>query len=53
MKIETKFTHTKRVIKFTPEERTISKVIVSESINNGNLQGKFEEVYRRWKSGRS
>lgn len=28
-----KFTHTKRVIKFTPEERTISKVIVSESIN--------------------
>lgn len=40
-----KFTHSKKVIKFTPEERTISKVIVSESINNGNLQ-----IYTRYET---
>ena len=33
-----KFTHTKRVKRFIPEIRTIRKVIVSVSNNNGNIQ---------------
>lgn len=33
-----KFTYTKRVTRFIPEKRTIRKVIVSVSNNNGNIQ---------------
>lgn len=40
-----KFTHTKKVTKFIPEERTIRKVIVTESINGGNLQ-----IYTRYET---
>ena len=33
-----KFTYTKKVTKFIPEKRTIRKVVVSVSNNNGNIQ---------------
>lgn len=33
-----KFTNTKRINRFIPEKRTIRKVIVSVSENNGNMQ---------------
>ncbi|MBD5535133.1 MAG: hypothetical protein HDQ99_05675 [Lachnospiraceae bacterium] len=33
-----KFTHTKKVARFIPEKRTIRKVVVSISNNNGNTQ---------------
>lgn len=40
-----KFTHTKRVKRFIPEKRTIRKVIVSVSENNGNMQ-----IYTRYET---
>ena len=39
------FTRTKRVDKFIPEKRTIKKVIVTQSINSGNLQ-----IYTRYET---